>query len=992
MKLVSTISPGLAEEYGLRTYSKGDCVLFQNEYYRCIADETESVEPVFPMDETKWEKVDFSVEVTGLKTGLAAEATIREDVDKANATAIADEAKARGDGDKANSDAISALEQAVTDEVKTRAEEDAKRPTKDEAILVGENKNKDFSLDGDYSEAQGYLTDVYVNANVANIKYFFIPPEPLTSCGIVQVKVYGGLEIAYTDPVQFVLWSYSGSGAFSDDTCKYLGHSDNSVTLAELTAATCTFTSNPYGLQITAGQGLIVQGVPSDITPDNTWKWSEKADLYTVLTLACHSEPDSSVFEDWVVATAEGEANRVRFVGMLGVFLKNSVVFSAKNGGIDVANGTGMTVEDVDKTYKTNAKGIGTIILDAAKSYADTQDATILSDAKTYTDTANAKAVLKGDNYADDTTAPSFMLHSEKLGVVGVGTHVSVSPTTYFSGSVRGDSATPTLSTVDTVYKVEAVESTGMSNTSGIGTVILDAAKDYADTVSQKVLRYMGSVATVSELPTDAKQGDMYNVTESGANYAWTGTEWDKLSETVDLSGLVTKTTTVNGKKLESNITLTGEDIAVSAEGTTTLKAKAAELDTHISDTTNPHAVTAEQTGAVAYPTEHSLTLVSPTTGTTRAENKTCMVMWGNSIVGELQPGDVIKSLTLEAVTGQDVETDSFRAVLWSNDTGDHSSEHNKLLGWSSDLQPFQKGEGLSTTWHFDNAVVPTGFKRLIVQMERSEVSIDSIKNFVWGSQNCYTVMTVAYNDMSSGDDKDGNQHINVSRQATAWGRVTRGSLVYSGGTINLSAYNLTTKSVSGNTLSYKAGGTGDYVDVETAISGKQDVGSYAKTDEANTYEGEQIFQHTTYAPTGADIAQGVGAAYKASRGVVSQEIIGQLVMPSTTTPTSSITGISSTKDELPVLYISTVDATKPVTTSVGKFTKNGWEGKAALTDTPTAPTAAAGTNTTQIATTAFVTNAVSTAVSADNLPKASSTSYGVVKLTESDSYVTLEF
>jgi hypothetical protein len=981
MKLVSTISPGLAEEYGLRTYSKGDCVLFQNEYYRCIADETE---PVFPMDETKWEKVDFSVEVTGLKTGLTAEATVREEGDKANATAI-----------KANSDAISALTTAVADEVKTRTEEDAKRPTKDEAILVGENKNKDFSLDGDYSASQGYLTDTAVNASVANIKYFFIPPEPLTSCGIVQVKVYGGLEadITYKDPVLFVLWSYSGSGAFSDDTCKYLGFSDNTVTLAELTAATCTFTSNPYGLQITAGQGLIVQGVPADVTPDNTWKWSEKADLYTVLALACHSEPDSSVFEDWIVATDEGEANKVRFGGMLGVFLKNSVVFSAKNGGIDVANGTGMTVEDVDKTYKTNAKGIGTIILDSAKSYADTQDTTVLSEAKTYTDTANAKAVQKGDNYADDTAAvPSFTLNSEKQGVEGSGTHVSVSPTTYFSGSVREDSTKPTLSTVDTVYKVEAVESTGVSNESGIGTIILNEAKAYADTVSQKVLRYMGSVATIAELPADAKQGDMYNVTETGANYAWTGEEWDKLSETVDLSGLVTKTTEVNGKKLENNITLTGKDITVSTEETTTLEAKAAELDTHIANTDNPHAVTAEQTGAIAYPTEHDLTLVSPTTGSSREENKTCMVMWGNSIVGEIQPGDVIKSLTLEAVTGMAVETGSFRAVLWSNDKGDHSSEHNKLLGWASDLQPFQKGEGLSTTWHFDNAVVPTGFKRLIVQMERSDVSIDSIKNFVWGSQNCYTVMTVAYNNMSSGDDSDGNQHINASRQATSWGRVTRGSLVYSGGTINLSAYNLTTKSVSGDTLAYKTGGTGDYVDVETAIAGKQDAGNYAKTDEANTYEGEQIFQHTTYAPTGADIAYGVGAAYKASRGVVSQEIIGQLVMPSTTTPTSSVTGISSTKDELPVSYISTVDATKPITTSVGKFTKNGWEGKAALTDTPTAPTAAAGTNTTQIATTAFVTSAVSTAVSSDNLPKASSTSYGVVKLTESNSYVTLEF
>ena len=32
------------------------------------------------------------------------------------------------------------------------------------------------------------------------------------------------------------------------------------------------------------------------------------------------------------------------------------------------------------------------------------------------------------------------------------------------------------------------------------------------------------------------KSGDVYNLLDTGANYVWTGTEWDKLSETIDLS------------------------------------------------------------------------------------------------------------------------------------------------------------------------------------------------------------------------------------------------------------------------------------------------------------------------------------------------------------------------------------------------------------------------------------------------------------------------
>ena len=52
----------------------------------------------------------------------------------------------------------------------------------------------------------------------------------------------------------------------------------------------------------------------------------------------------------------------------------------------------------------------------------------------------------------------------------------------------------------------------------------------------------------------------------------------------------------------------------------------------------------------------------------------------------------------------------------------------------------------------------------------------------------------------------------------------------------------------------------------------------------------------------------------------------------------------------------------------VGKINENGWNGGAVLSGTPTAPTAAAGTNTTQIATTAFVQTAVSSKVDTSSL------------------------
>jgi len=58
------------------------------------------------------------------------------------------------------------------------------------------------------------------------------------------------------------------------------------------------------------------------------------------------------------------------------------------------------------------------------------------------------------------------------------------------------------------------------------------------------VYKFMGSVATVADLPTNAEMGDVYDVLDTGDNYAWTGTEWDKLSGIVDLTNYYTKTET----------------------------------------------------------------------------------------------------------------------------------------------------------------------------------------------------------------------------------------------------------------------------------------------------------------------------------------------------------------------------------------------------------------------------------------------------------------
>lgn len=53
------------------------------------------------------------------------------------------------------------------------------------------------------------------------------------------------------------------------------------------------------------------------------------------------------------------------------------------------------------------------------------------------------------------------------------------------------------------------------------------------------VYKYKGSVAAYAELPTDnLTAGDVYDVQESGMNYAWTGTEWDNLGSVFEITAI----------------------------------------------------------------------------------------------------------------------------------------------------------------------------------------------------------------------------------------------------------------------------------------------------------------------------------------------------------------------------------------------------------------------------------------------------------------------
>lgn len=73
--------------------------------------------------------------------------------------------------------------------------------------------------------------------------------------------------------------------------------------------------------------------------------------------------------------------------------------------------------------------------------------------------------------------------------------------------------------------------------------------------------KYKGSKANQAALPTTGNTiGDVWNVEDTGMNYAWDGSAWDALGSTVDLSGYVTTEamqTALAGFSAPSEITFT---------------------------------------------------------------------------------------------------------------------------------------------------------------------------------------------------------------------------------------------------------------------------------------------------------------------------------------------------------------------------------------------------------------------------------------------------
>lgn len=106
------------------------------------------------------------------------------------------------------------------------------------------------------------------------------------------------------------------------------------------------------------------------------------------------------------------------------------------------------------------------------------------------------------------------------------------------------------------------------------------------------VYSYKGSKEKFTELPTDAAAGDVWNVEEAhdnhpaGTNWAWTGTEWDALAGSIDLSGYYTSEQVDAAIKVETDraVAEEGRLAGLISDNDTAIKANSEDIAQNASD------------------------------------------------------------------------------------------------------------------------------------------------------------------------------------------------------------------------------------------------------------------------------------------------------------------------------------------------------------------------------------------------------------------------
>ena len=246
-------------------------------------------------------------------------------------------------------------------------------------------------------------------------------------------------------------------------------------------------------------------------------------------------------------------------------YIKNKPT-SPSGGAVDSVNGKiGVVV--------LNAEDVGALSNDISiptKTSDLIDDSNFISDANyvhtdnNYTNADKTKlAGIEAGATVDDKTWNGVTL-STSATYTSADQYIPVKSTNQLNGTAFQNilTETPTAYGVAKYDNNAHLKSTTPANNDNSTKVATTAFVNNAISSLGSILNYKGTKPTVGDLPqTGNTAGDIWIVESDGLQYIWNGTSWDNFSSTVDLSGYVQTSRTINGKALSENISLNASDV-----------------------------------------------------------------------------------------------------------------------------------------------------------------------------------------------------------------------------------------------------------------------------------------------------------------------------------------------------------------------------------------------------------------------------------------------
>lgn len=250
--------------------------------------------------------------------------------------------------------------------------------------------------------------------------------------------------------------------------------------------------------------------------------------------------PTSKLVEDTLVSAISGletsiDGKLATKANSADVVLKTDISTSIPSAGaVDTKVASEKAVADSlaakQNSLKYYSEGTNTVTIETAEQANNNISIKAgIAGLEMGRDSSDTSTAVKLGVFHEDTVTQGLTVTTEHVDIT--------SP-----GGFHINNSTPNVTTIVDSINLQSGGENALPTASAVRVAVNQIKTDLGS-----ALTYKGSVDTYDQLPDDAEVGDTWNVAQAyqtypaGTNYAWTGTAWDALGGSVDLSGYQTK-------------------------------------------------------------------------------------------------------------------------------------------------------------------------------------------------------------------------------------------------------------------------------------------------------------------------------------------------------------------------------------------------------------------------------------------------------------------